>query len=391
MENEKVEELLVQYLMGNLSPQGRKEFAQLLSNPQYQDRFSALMQEDFLKDKFLSDENIEIKTAIQQFLFQAIKKDNATSQRVIHFRKWIAAASIILCLASLSWFFFVKKPSSAPEQVTKKTNYIPTDIQPGKSGAILTLSDGTKIVLDSAQGPLAVEGATKVMNVNGKLSYAAQNSSLSTVYNTMSTPNGRQYQLVLADGSKVWLNAASSITYPTVFGTKERRVSITGEAFFEVAHNATQPFFVSVNGMQVQVLGTEFNINSYEDESSIKTTLQKGSVKIIKDDLASFIKPGQQAEITTGANQIIVNPNVDMEQVMAWKNGKFIFQDADIRSVMRQLERWYNVSVTYEGSETNEEFVGIVSRNVNISQILKMLEETGKVSFKIHGNRIIVN
>jgi ferric-dicitrate binding protein FerR (iron transport regulator) len=201
------------------------------------------MQRDFLKDKFLSEENIEIKTAIQQFLHQEINKDNYPSTRIFHIGKWVAAASIILCIASLSWFFIIKKPSSTPAPVAKKTEYTIPDIAPGKVGAILTLSDGSKIVLDSAQGPLSVEGGTKVVNVNGKLSYVAQNNAPDPVSNTMSTPNGRQYQLVLADGSKVWLNAASSITYPTVFDTNERRVSITGEAFFEVTHNSSKPFW----------------------------------------------------------------------------------------------------------------------------------------------------
>jgi ferric-dicitrate binding protein FerR (iron transport regulator) len=267
-------------------------------------------------------------------------------------------------------------------------------IKPGGQKAILTLSDGSKIVLDSAgNGLLTKQGGANIIKIaNGQLQYIAnQANSSETVYNTMSTPVGGQYQLVLPDGSNVWLNSSSSITYPTSFSRNERGVQITGEAYFEVAHDKTKPFHVSVNGMNVEVLGTHFNINSYDNESAIKTTLLEGKVKVTKGNASILIAPGQQAVAENLSNELTVKKDgVDLDQVIAWKNGKFIFLDDDIKSIMRQLERWYGITVSYSENVTNEEFVGIISRNVNLSQILDMLEKTGRVSFTIRDRNITV-
>jgi ferric-dicitrate binding protein FerR (iron transport regulator) len=206
----------------------------------------------------------------------------------------------------------------------------------------------------------------------------------------MSTPVGRQYELMLADGSRVWLNAASSITFPTSFSTSERRVQITGEAYFEVAHDKSRPFHVSVNGLDVQVLGTHFNINSYDNEPAIKTTLLEGEVKVTKGNSSILIAPGEQAVAMNTSNSLSIKNGVDLDKVMAWKNGKFVFQDANIKEIMRQLERWYGITVSYSENATDEEFVGVISRNVNLSQILEMLKKTGRVSFDIQDKNVIV-
>jgi len=196
--------------------------------------------------------------------------------------------------------------------------------------------------------------------------------------------------LTLSDGSKVWLNAASSLRYPASFVGNERKVELTGEGYFEVAKNASMPFKVNVAGKgEVEVLGTYFNINSYADEATINTTLLEGKVKVSALNNQQTLSPGQQAQIA-GDGQINLNKNVNVEAVMAWKNGKFIFENADIKSVMRQVEKWYDVEIVFNGNITTEEFVGIISRNVNVSQILKMLEKTGTVKFEIEGKRIIV-
>jgi ferric-dicitrate binding protein FerR (iron transport regulator) len=209
------------------------------------------------------------------------------------------------------------------------------------------------------------------------------------LYNTISTPKGGQYQVTLSDGSKVWLNAASSLRFPATFSGKERKVELTGEGYFEVAHNKKMPFHVTVNDLDVEVLGTHFNINAYADESAIKTTLLEGSVKVVKGNETKIIEPGEQASVTTSEDEINVKQQVDLEQVVAWKNGIFQFERADIESVMRQISRWYDIDVDYHG-RVSEHFGGTISRDVNISDVLKMLEMTGGVNFKIDGKKVIV-
>jgi ferric-dicitrate binding protein FerR (iron transport regulator) len=193
---------------------------------------------------------------------------------------------------------------------------------------------------------------------------------------------------MLSDGSKVWLNAASSLRFPASFAGKERKVELLGEAYFEVAKNAAMPFKVKVNGMEVEVLGTHFNINSYENESTVRTTLLEGSVKINNNNSSSLLKPGQQAQVNKAGEIKIIN-NVDVEEAIAWKEGKFQFDRADIHDIMRQLARWYDVDVEYKGSVSSH-FGGTISRDVNLSQVLNMLHLTGEVKFQIEDRKVIV-
>jgi len=308
-------------------------------------------------------------------------------------QRWWAAAAVLLLLASGS-YFFLHHAHSKTELASIKKNTLINDIAPGGNKAILTLSNGKKIILDSLHnGVVTQQGNSKIVKLNnGKLEYQSEKSKMESAvqYNTVVTPRGGQYQLVLADGSKVWLNAASSIHFPTAFTGNERNVEITGEAYFEVAHNATMPFHVKVNNMDVEVLGTHFNINAYDDEGVMKTTLLEGSVKVSEGNESIFITPGEQAEVGNSSDNIEVKKDVDLDEVVAWKNGKFIFNNSDLKSIMRQLERWYNIDVVYKSKIPDEEFIGIISRNVNISEILKMLETTGAVQFEIDGRKIIV-
>ena len=259
---------------------------------------------------------------------------------------------------------------------------------PGRDNAILTLSDGTTIVLDSAaNGTLAKEGAMQIAKQNGQISYTGTAKAAVPVYNTISTARGNQYQVVLADGSNVWLNAASSIRFPAAFSGSERRVQITGEAYFEVAHNAAAPFKVDVNGMEITVLGTHFNVNAYSDEASVKTTLLEGAVKLAKGTAAGVLKPGQQAALGNDG-KFAIRSDVDLDETVAWKNGVFIFNRRSLQNIMRQISRWYDVEVVYEGNPGGT-FSGVVSRQENISQVLKIMEVNG-VRFKLDGRKIIV-
>jgi ferric-dicitrate binding protein FerR (iron transport regulator) len=275
---------------------------------------------------------------------------------------------------------------------------------------MLTLADGRTITLDDVQnGILTKEGNTAVSKKDGIVMYHspagdAQPAAIIS-YNTLTTPRGGQYQLVLPDGSKVWLNAASSIKYPTAFTGNERKVEVTGEGYFEVAKNASMPFHVQVNNMDVEVLGTHFNINGYSDEPSIRTTLLEGSVKVrqwsmvngqLKTENEALLKPGEQAALagthsplTTHHSPLTIDHSPNTEEVMAWKNGLFQFQDASIESIMRQVARWYDVQIEYKG-KINNEFIGKIPRHVPVSSVLNILESTGWVHFTIVGKKIIV-
>jgi ferric-dicitrate binding protein FerR (iron transport regulator) len=304
-------------------------------------------------------------------------------------KKWWAAAAVIIIFASAAIFLLNRKDNNIP--ATNDNKLLANDMAPGGNKAVLTLANGSRITLDSAaNGELAVQGKSKVVKLaNGRLLYSVSNGdTATTMYNTMSTPRGGQYQLQLPDGTQVWLNAASSITYPTAFTGNERKVTITGEAYFEVVHNPGKPFHVQVNEMDVRVLGTHFNINAYRDESSINTTLLEGSVKI-STKYEVVIRPGQQARVSRGGQTIDVVDHTDTDQAVAWKNGLFNFYQSDLQAVMRQLSRWYDVEIKYEGNIQPRRFWGKIQRDLNLSEVLEILKET-QVHFKLEGKTIIV-
>lgn len=272
------------------------------------------------------------------------------------------------------------------------------ELQPGGDRAVLTLADGQQIVLDQAKsGALSEQDNVKVIKTGeGQLAYSALNiKSEELQYNTVSTPRGGQYQVVLSDGTKVWLNAASSLRFPVSFPGGQRRVELEGEGYFEVSHRAGQPFLVQANGTEVRVLGTHFNINAYNDEAGVKTTLMEGSVEVSRADMTTILRPGQQATTensNTGSSEGINIREVDVDAVIAWKNGRFVFKGENIHAVMRQLARWYDAEISYGENLTNEEFVGVINRSRygKISDILDMLEKTRTVSFEVRGNHIKV-
>jgi ferric-dicitrate binding protein FerR (iron transport regulator) len=271
------------------------------------------------------------------------------------------------------------------------SHYQQQQIEPAGNKAILTMSDGNSINLDSLRdGTVITKGAAKISKRGGLLVYdmATQQPATRVVENTLSTPRGGQYQVVLADGTKVWLNAASSLHFPSHFSGTQRVVSLTGEAYFEVAKNKHQPFVVQAGQMQVHVLGTHFNVNAYAEESSIKTSLLEGSVKITSGATTSFLHPGEQAILNHDENKVRIG-RVNMDEVIAWKNGVFQFDDADINAVMREIGRWYNVEIVYSGKVPDRRFEGKISRSAALAEVLKILELTG-VKFQVVGNKIEV-
>lgn len=310
--------------------------------------------------------------------------------------RYAAAAVLLVLLATGAYWIFHKQ--AAPSIAVIKKEQPKNDLEPGKDRAILTLANGDQIFLDEAgQGILSEEDHVKITKTDsGSLAYrSSKNPSGEIAYNTISTPRGGQFKIMLADGSKVWLNAASSLRYPTSFTGPKRTVELTGEGYFEIAHDAMKPFTVLTNGSEVQVLGTHFNINAYTDESAIKTTLLEGSVRVSKGNQATTIRPGEQAAIENRMGNLdpeIKVSTADVEAVTAWKNGRFIFKGDNIQTVMRQLARWYDADIRFEENLTREEFVGVISRSRydQIFDILEMLEKTGTVSFAVNGRQITV-
>lgn len=311
--------------------------------------------------------------------------------------KYAAAAVVVLLLSTAGYLWFNQSSEqnlARKEEQPQKAN----EILPGGERAVLTLADGSQVILDSANtGTLSTQGSVKVVKLsNGQLSYQFTDTPADgseVLFNTISTPRGGQYQIVLSDGTKVWLNASSSLHFPATFIGSERNVELKGEGYFEVARNEKKPFNVSVSGMKVRVLGTHFNVSAYDDDAHVETTLLEGSVEIEKGGVKKIIHPGEQARVENTSSDSKINiRNVNVDDVIAWKNGRFIFQGDNIQSIMRQLSRWYDVSVSYEEGVTREEFVGVINRSryVNIAEILEMLERTRAVSFEIVGRHVTV-
>ncbi|MES2827909.1 MAG: FecR domain-containing protein [Bacteroidota bacterium] len=297
----------------------------------------------------------------------------------------VSAAAVLLVCISVGLHFYSNQ--NQPVEVVSNM------IKPGGNGAILTLANGSQVALTKAKnGQVATQGQMLVNKLeDGKIVYQESSETSGSVIepaiNTLSTPRGNKFKLILPDGTLAWLNAASSITFPTVFRGKERHVSIIGEVYFEVAHNAAVPFRVTSGELNIEVLGTHFNVSAYADEPFAKTTLLEGSVKIVSGKSKAIIKPGEQA--VTGRQGLRIIPT-DVHQETAWLNGNFQFENNDITSVMRQLSRWYDVRVIYESNVPNVHYTGIVPQRAEIVEVLNMLTKTGNTRFKVDKKEITV-
>lgn len=387
MENTRIYYLAGQYLKKSLSSTEQAEFQQLLQSPDHQETLQAAFEE--LAGEL--DTTAPQDEALLPLLQRALNSDKPA--RRIHFlprRSWAAASIILLVLAAGTYFLATHKKNTPPPVMAAK----PVDIAPGREGAILTLADGSKVALDSlSNGVIAKQNGTQLVLANGQLAYDPAGAPTGeAVYNTMSTPKGRQFRIALPDGTQVWLNAASSIRYPTLFSGKERIVEVTGEAYFEVAKNPAMPFRVRVNNKaEIAVLGTHFNVNAYDNEQAITTTLLEGSVRVAA--LAGghkpgdvILRPGQQAQIETKI-RVIENANID--KVIAWKNGLFYFDGVSLAEIMRQMERWYDIEVVYEKGIPDIEFEGEMTKDVSLNGLLVMLRKTD-IHFRLEGRKLIV-
>jgi len=379
MENQHEKELIDKYLAGLCTPQEKEtiESWYLARAKERQDKLGELEDADY--------------AATEKEIWDAINRQTNPKVKPLWPRLFVAA-SIFLFTGICAYFIINKQPRQQTQQVAQNQVH---DLAPGGNKAILTLANGKQIVLTNAKnGLLANQGNIHIRKTNdGSVLYDARGGESNTAtvaYNTISTPRGGKYIITLADGTEATLDALSSIRFPTAFNGNSREVTITGQVYFEVAHNAAKPFRVTTKGQTVEVLGTHFNINAYDDNAVIKTTLLQGSIRISRNGESALLKPGEQAQIKIGEINSKINViQADTEEAVAWKNGFFQFDGSDTRSVMNELARWYDVEVQYEGTIPERSFSGKIYRNVNASQALKILS-LAKVHFKIEDKKIIV-
>jgi transmembrane sensor len=401
MEVEDIRLLFHRYLGQTATPEEERQLMEILVDPGYE----AVAREaiETLWDQW---EEKQLLTGQQSDnLYARIREAVNPGPGVVHvnkaavLRRWqrmaAAAAAVILVTGSICWLLF--RTSPMPHPAGSDRTLSENDVMPGSNKAVLTLGNGVSITLDStANGLLAQQGNATIFKTNsGQLAYNTSGQEpTNIVYNTLTTPRGGGFQLVLPDGSKVWLNAASSVHYPSAFKGNNRQVDITGEAYFEIAKDADRPFIVRVSstaGAQelVKVLGTQFNINAYDDEPVVRTTLLEGAVRVEKGTATATLKPGQQASLTD-AGKLYVTDNVNVEEAVAWKNGRFYFNSTPLPDVLRQVARWYDVDVKYQEAVSRAvTFSGEIGKDLNLSEVLDGLNDLG-VRFKIEGKKLIV-
>jgi ferric-dicitrate binding protein FerR (iron transport regulator) len=379
--------LIAGYISNSLTEKEKDELDEWVTASDENMRLFADLTDEQTIEKGLKERGLYNADAAVEKLKQRIRSRERKKVKPLAFLAVGIAASVLL-VAGVYFFtpLFHKTPTATAAPVAK------ADLLPGTERALLSLPDGRQILLDSSRGTILQQDNLQVTNTGGAVSY--QGVTKEAEWHSLTIPRGGHYQLTLADGSTVWLNAESSIRFPTAFLSNERRVEIRGEAYFEVAHDAERPFHVSVlrqagdeQPVDVEVLGTHFNINAYPDEESIKTTLIQGSVKVSAAGKAVTIQPGEQARVN--AVGLVVTREVNPEEVMAWKNGLFEFKDAPIEEIMRQVARWYDVTVKYEG-RPGYHFNASIPRNVPVSKLFHLLELTDQVHFTIEDKTIIV-
>jgi len=389
-QNLRIADLITAYLQQRLNPDEEKELSDWLeASAENREIFRQIVNEKKLGADLATIKSFDAATALQK-----IKQfPQLPARDKVIFIRWprIAAAASILLVLSFGGYFLLHKTKPIQPLAQNQIH----DIAPGGNKATLTLSDGKKIILtDAKYGTIASQGHTLIRKANdGQILYNTANAGKANggatmLYNTLTTNRGEQYKVVLPDGSKAWLNAASSLRYPVAFNGKERVVELTGEAYFEVVHNSAQPFRVRSRGQVVEDLGTHFDVNAYDDEPAMITTLLQGKVNVTDDGYSRVLYPGQQAVAAANA-KLKVFADVDAEEVTAWKDGRFVFDNANIQTIMRQIARWYNVEIVYEGDVADRFFTGDISRNTNLSELLKALE-LSNIHFKLEGRKLIV-
>jgi transmembrane sensor len=395
MLDERIEDLIGKLIEGALAPAEKQELAEWVRLNPDDERFAGALEHAWVRFEPEQPMPEAVSDRIMTNIFpteESTHDDEPDRSRGITWLwpKLVAAALVIGF--GVYWWAGIRSSEELAAQQEKAVKVQLADIPPGGNKAILTLGDGSSITLDSAgNGLLASQGGTSVKQEGkGQLVYeSGRNAESAPVFNTVTTPRGGQFHIVLPDGTGVWLNAASSLRFPTAFTGKQRDVEITGEVYFEVAHNKQMPFVVKNGATEITVLGTHFNVMAYDDEKIARTTLLEGAVKVKRGAREALLTPGQQARIGTATGSLRVLDDVDTEKELSWKNGYFQFESESLESIMRQVSRWYDVQVQYEGNTRGENFTGRLPRNANVSGVLKILALSG-VKFRIEDKTIIV-
>ena len=409
METQRIVYLLERYVAVLLTEAEEQELAVIMNDPQQEELVRSVLFR-------LLEEEGEVAGAaanwdpVLQRVFSVDKTKETTSAPIGSIsrlrnlpRRWMAAAAVLILLSGSALYIFTRHTPTIPVAKTSLKSTQP--IHPGSNRAVLTLASGQQIVLDDAHnGVLGQQGKTQVIKLDsGRLAYnsgaegnsgradgksggADGNGADAPLYNTITTPRGGQYQITLPDETKVWLNAESSLRFPTAFTATERVVVLTGEAYFEVAPNKSKPFLVKTGQSNTRVLGTSFNIMAYPDEGPVKTTLLEGAVKIDEGDHSAMLQPGEQGIFNS---ELITTKTVNTRAVVAWKDGYYFFDRTPVVSVMRQIARWYNVDIVYKGVVPKDEIVGRIPRTAYVSDVLHIMELIG-IHFKIEGRTIFV-
>jgi transmembrane sensor len=386
-------ELTERYCFDSLSAEERKELYEAMSDEKNADQLQQLMEEKLASGEVVGLAGDDRANVVFERILEQVKKKPG---RRIVMRRWAVAATIAGLLLAGGWFLSQKR-GTGTSHPTEEIAGIHDVKAPDRSRATLTLVDGRKVYLDSAaNGMLATQNnVTVVKATDGQIRYQVRsnNSQPSTVsFNTLTNPRGSKIiDMTLSDGSRVWLNAGSSITYPVAFVGNNRKVTIDGEAYFEIAHVKTKPFYVTKGDMEVSVLGTHFNVKAYDNDAEIRVTLLEGSVKIneraTKD--SRLLKPGQQAIVSIADRGLSINNNADLDEVMAWRNDLFYFESADLKTILREFSRWYDIDVVYQGAVSNEKYFSIMKRSSSLNDVLKSLK-SNNIRFTIDGKKLVI-
>lgn len=372
MQKQNIKDLLLRYKSGDCTEEERALVENWYLN--WEEGSFDLSEHEFLDDLAL------------------IKKDLPKPKKWNIFYYRVAAAAVAMITLSVA-FHFIFNPNSGSDKNDMVARQQPAKIIPGSNKAILTLADGSTVVLDgNAQVDSINQFGVKISkSADGKLAYSkGKGSKVSDVYNTLTVPRGGHYNVILPDGTKVWLNAASKLRFPIAFNGRERKVELSGEAYFEVFENKAKPFKVVCDYQEITVLGTHFNVNAYEDESFIKTTLLEGKVRITKDSEHAVLTPGEQSVTSESSSSIKLLKDIDVQESIAWKNGLFVFEKESIYSIMNKISRWYDIEVEYRGNLKGKEYSGNISKFEEVKEVIKTMELTGTIQFKFEGRRVIV-
>ncbi|WP_143306214.1 FecR family protein [Chitinophaga vietnamensis] len=380
------ETLFKGYMNGTLDAEGIRRFRAMALQREYQQQLSQLLEAAFSDPAYIERGDVDAAEMAREITAKIRQQDAAIEElraprKPLLLRFWApyAAAALLFLLVAIGtllWLPMKRRAVRTAEPPALAMITRPT----------LTLGDGSSIALDSlANGTIAQQNHTSIVKQgNGQLAYQASGSDSGLLFNTLQTPPGTTWQITLPDGSRVWLNASSAIRYPAAFTGKNRSVGLTGEAFFDIVKDDNKPFIVNAKNVQTQVLGTAFNVMAYPDEESVNTTLVQGSVKVN----SRLLQAGEQAQVNKEGGLLITRPS--LEEILGWKNGEFYFRNTNIRNIMREVARWYDVDVKYEGDMSEITMSGIVSRTAEITQLLKALEMTKIVRFRINGRTITV-